>query len=136
MSKTREQLINQSLLNLGVIAEGQSISTEDMNKMDGIVDPAIAQLSALDVYYVSDPGALGPSGGEIPDEAFLSIAKYIANEACSAFNLPADQKMQAMAVDAVDKLRIITAPTRTLRYLKVDPAVRRVRRWYNIRSTT
>ncbi|PDT74124.1 hypothetical protein [Bradyrhizobium sp. C9] len=125
MSKSRAELINQCLTNLGVIAQGQSISPEETSKMDGIVDPAVAQLADLDIYYVQDAGSLGPSDGAIEDSAFLPLAAYIANEACAAFNLPADAKMQALAQIAEQKLRTLAAPARTRRTLQIDPALRR-----------
>lgn len=130
MTKTRADLVNQCLYNLGVIAQGQVISVEEVNKMDALVDPSISMLADLDIYYVSDIGDLGPSGGEIADSAFLPIADYIANSACAAFNLPADTKMQALSMIAEAKLRTLSAPSRTLRFLRVDPALRGVRRGY------
>lgn len=123
MSKTRAELINQCLTNLGVIAEGQSIDADLVTKMDGFVDPAVALLSRLEIYYVQDAGSLGPSDGAIEDEAFLPLADWIANKACAGFNLPADTKMQALAMIAEDNLRTLAAPARTLKTLRVDPAL-------------
>lgn len=123
MSKTRAELINQSLTNLGILAEGQSITADLVNKMDRVVDPALAELTDLEIYYVQDPGSLGPMDGDIPDSAFLSLAAYIANAACAAFNLPADQKMQALSTLAEQKLITLSRPGSTLRTLRQDPAV-------------
>lgn len=123
MSKTRAELIDQCLTNLGVIAEGQSISAQDVEKMDTVVDPALSELSALDIYYVQDAGEIGPDGGALEDSAFLSLASYIANAACAAFNLPADQKLEALALLAEQKLRTLSRPGRTLRTLQVDAAL-------------
>lgn len=128
MSKTRAELINQCLTNLGVVAEGQSITADMVNKMDGIIDPAISELSALDIYYAQDAGEVGPSNGEIEDSAFLSLAAYIANAACAAFNLPADQKMQALSMLAEQKLVTLGRPGSTHRTLQLDPALRSHRR--------
>jgi hypothetical protein len=130
MSKTRAQLINQCLTNLGVIAEGQSIDADLVNKMDGFVDPAIATLAALEFYYVQDAGSVGPSDGDIEDAAFLPLADWIANKACSGFNLPADQKMQALATLAEGTLITLSAPSRTFKRLRVDPALSRRRGYY------
>jgi len=132
MSKTRDDLIKQALTNLGIIAVGQPFDPEIVQKMDAIVDPAMAELTALDIYYSQDVGTIGPDGGEIEDGAFLSLAAYLANAACPAFNLPADAKMVVLANDAVDKLRTISAPSRTLRTLRTDPALqpRRIGGWY------
>lgn len=130
MPKTRAQLINQCLTNLGVIAAGQSIDPDLVTKMDTIVDPAISELADLEIYYVQDPGTEGPADGAIEDSAFLSLASYIANAACAAFNLPADQKLQALSMLAEAKLRTLSAPSRTLQTLRVDPALRRGRFGY------
>lgn len=124
MSKTRAELINQCLVNLGIVAEGQSVSDQDVSKMDKIVDPALAELTALEFYYVSDPGEIGPSGGDFDDAAFLSLADYVANRACAAFNLAADTKMQALSIIAKDTLTTLSAPPRTHKTLRVDAALR------------
>lgn len=123
MPKTRAELINQALVNLGIIAAGQSVSAEDVSKMDTIVDPAVSMLADLDIYYVQDAGSIGPSDGAIEDSAFLPLADYVANAACAAFNLPADTKLQALSQLAEGKLVTLAAPKRTLRTLRVDPAL-------------
>jgi hypothetical protein len=123
MSKTRAQLINQALVNLGIIAEGQNVNDTDIDKMDVIIDPAVALLARKSIYYVQDPGSIGPVDGAIEDEAYLPLADWIANRACSAFNLPADQKLQALASLAEGDLITISAPGRTLRTLRIDPAL-------------
>lgn len=130
MSKTRAEFINQCLTNLGVIASGQSIDADLVDKMDTVVDPALAELAALEIYYVQDAGEIGPTGGDIEDSAFLSLAAYVANAACAAFNLPADQKMQALAMLAEGKLRTLSAPGRAFKILRQDPAIARHRRFF------
>lgn len=130
MSKTRAEFINQCLTNLGVIAEGQSIDADLVSKMDTIVDPALATLAKLEIYYVQDAGEIGPSGGEIEDSAYLPLADWVANKACSGFNLPADQKMQALAMLAEATLITLSAPSRTFNRLRIDPALRSRRGWY------
>lgn len=134
MPKTRLELITQSLVNLGIIATGQSVSAEDVQKMDTIVDPALAELAGLDIYYTQDPGDVGPSGGAIEDSAYLSLASYIANAACVAFNLPADAKLQALALQAEKKLVTLSAPAASHKTLRIDPALRHRRPIY--RGTT
>ena len=91
--------------------------------MDGIIDPSVALLGRLDIYYVQDVGEQGPIGGSIEDEAFLPLADYIANRACAAFNLPADTKMQVLSQLAEATLTTLAAPARTRRTLAVDPAL-------------
>lgn len=123
MSKTRAELVNQCLINLGIIAEGQSVSAEDVSKMDGFVDPSVALLAGLEIYYVQDAGDVGPTDGSIEDAAYLPLADWIANQACSGFNLPADEKLQARAILAERTLITLAAPARTLRTLRIDPAL-------------
>lgn len=132
MSKTRAELIDQALVNLGIIAPGQSTSPEDVQKMDSIVDPTFDELAGLNIYYVQDAGSIGPTDGAIENVAFLALADYLANRACSAFNLPADTKMQALSQIAEGKLITISAPPSTLKHLRIDPALRPHRRpgWY------
>lgn len=121
---TRAQLVNQALIDLGVIAEGQAASDNDVSKMDLLVNAAMAELAALDIFYVDDFGLLGPTGGNIDDAPFLSLALYLANTACSGFNLPADEKMKALEIEARGKLRTIARPPRARQRLSIDPAVR------------
>lgn len=118
MSKTRAELIDQALNRLQILVLGQSPSPEDIQKMDRLVDPACAQLAAMEIYYVSDPGEIGPTGGNIEDEAFLALADYVAS-----FHLVADERMQALAMIAESTLRKLAAPPRTLRTLRVDPGL-------------
>lgn len=129
MSKTRAEFVNQCLINLGIIAQGQSVSAEDVQKMDGFVDPAFALLAAKEIFYVQDPGTAIATDGNIDDEAFLSLADWVANRACSGFNLQADTKMQALATLAEADLITISAPKSTRRTLRQDPAVLGRRGW-------
>lgn len=119
MSKTRSELINQVLDRLQILVYGQSPSDEDVQKVDRILDGAVAQLARFDIYYVQDPGELGPSDGAIEDEAFLALADYVAQ-----FHLLADARIQALAMVAEGNLRLLAAPARTLKTLRVDPALR------------
>lgn len=130
MPKNRAEFIDQCLTNLGIIADGQTISPQEVEKMDGVVDPALSELADLDIYYVQDAGNIGPTDGAIEDSAFLSLAAYVANAACAAFNLPADTKMQALAILAEQKLITLSAQPRTQQTLKVDPALRAHRHGY------
>jgi|SRR6266403_760713 len=118
MSKTRAELINQILDRLQILVWGQAPSDEDVQKVDRLVDGAVAKLAALQIYYVQDPGSLGPVDGAIEDEAFLPLADYIAS-----FHLVADARIQALAIIAEGDLRTIAAPARTLKTLRVDPAL-------------
>lgn len=129
MSKSRAELINQILDRLQILVYGQAPSDQDVQKADLLVDGAVSQLAALDIYYVQDAGSLGPADGAIEDEAFLALADYIAQ-----FHLLADARIQALAILAESNLRILAAPARTLRTLRVDPSLTPRRIW-NYRGT-
>jgi hypothetical protein len=129
---TRAQLITQALTDLGVIAEGQSVSDNDTSKMDGYIDAAMSELADLEIYYVADYGQPGPTGGNIEASAFLSLARYLAKAACMGFNLPADPKVDAESQQAVAKLRTLSGPARAKARLRVDPLlVRGYRGFWN-----
>ena len=122
-SKTRQELIIEALDNLNIIVPGQAPSTAIVSKMDGLVNPVIDQLADLDIYYVRDAGEIGPSGGEIESSAFLALAAYLANAAASKFNLPADTKLKALAMEAEGMLTTLSRPASTRNRLIVDIAI-------------
>lgn len=124
MSYTRAQVVNQALTKLSIIAEGGAASDGDVSKMDGVVNGAFALLAALDIFYVADFGQLGPTGGDIADEAFLPLSTWLARKACEAFNQPADAKMEAESRFAEADLRTLSRPPRSKTRLSVDPALR------------
>lgn len=125
-TKTRRELIFEALDQLGILVPGQAPSDTIITKMDGIVDPVIERLNSLGIYYVDDAGESGdngPEGGEIESDAFLSIAAYLANMAAAKFNLPADTKLKALAIEAEQDLRTLTRPASTRKTLKTDAGI-------------
>lgn len=123
MSKTRAELIERALFNMGVLAVGQTIQPEDVAKMDGYVDPTVDLLAGLQIYYVQDAGSAGPTGGDIDDAIFFPLADYLAMKAAVGFNLAGDAKLTALGIQAEDNLRTLAAPGRALRTLRVDAAL-------------
>lgn len=132
-TKTRQELIVEALDQLGIIVPGQAPSATIMNKMDTIIDPVIEQLDALGIYYVDDVGEIGPTGGEIESAAFLALAAYLANAGAPKFNLAADTKLKALAIEAEQTLRTIARPASTKKFLQTDAGIptgrRGTRRW-------
>lgn len=118
MSKTRAEFINQVLDRLQILVHGQAPSAENVQKVDILIDPAFDMLRGLNIYYVQDAGEIGPTGGDIQDEAFLPLADYVASK-----HLLADARMQALAMQAEKDLKTIAAPPRTLQFLRIDPAL-------------
>lgn len=128
--KTRRALIDQVLDNLGILVLGQDPSASNVAKVDNILDPVLAQLSAEGIVYVADGGtAAPPYGGEIPLELFLPLANCVAWECAGKFNLAGDQSLKTLDILARETLRQIGRPAEARRTLRVDPQLRgRIRR--------
>src|SRR5215471_16301027 len=126
MSKTRAEVIEQALSNLMVIAEGQSVSDTDVQKLDLILDGVCAELSSLSIFYVADTGQIGPSGGDYDEAAYLSIADYLAWRGLSTFPMGQDgqARIVSAATEAEKRLRALSGAPRGRRELKIDPALR------------
>jgi hypothetical protein len=122
-TKTRQELIIEALDQLGIIVPGQAPSSTVMNKVDAIFDPVVERLAELGIYYVDDPGEIGPVDGAIESSAFLALGAYLANAAAAKFNLPADTKLKALAIEAEQDLRTLTRPASTRKFLKTDAGI-------------
>jgi len=122
-TKTRLELIIEALDQLSIIVPGQAPSATIINKMDEVFDPVVEMLAVLDIYYVDDPGEIGPIDGAIESSAFLPLGAYLANAAASKFNLPADAKLKALAIEAEQTLRTLSRPTSTRKFLQTDPGI-------------
>lgn len=124
-TKTRAELIDQVLDNLGVLVEGQAPSAEMRNKVDRLVNPHLASLRNQEIVYVADAGEPNPpSGGEIEDEIFLALAHTLAFSCAPSFNLAGDPSLKALDILGKDELRVLGRPQRTRQMLQVDKAVR------------
>lgn len=128
-TKTRRELIDQVLDNVGILVPGQAPSDEMVSKVDTRLDPVLATLAAREIVYVFDAGTPSPpAGGEIDEAIFLALADSIADRVAGAFNLAGDTALKALAVLAEDELRVIGRPARTRRMLRVDAQLRSPRR--------
>ena len=125
--KTRQQFVNQVGSNLGLTPEGAALSAGDYDKIDNLVDPAFALLSATNVYGVND-------ADEIEVAAFLPLAIVVANHLADTYGLDSDQaaKLQARANNAKIELKTIAAPARSRRTLKT-PFITRAGAYYGPR---
>jgi len=123
--KTRVEVIDQVLDNLGVIIEGQPIAAELRSKVDRSLNSAMATLANLEVVYVADLGTANPpDGGEFDEELFLPLCHCIAWHLASSFNLAGDPELKVMGDINEDTLRRLGRPQRTRRMLRVDPQTR------------
>lgn len=115
--KTRRQLCDQALSNLGVLATGQTPEQEDIDKIDGHIDPMLATLSAREIIYVAEPE-------EIDLAVFLPLADCLANAAKSGFGLAGDQKLKDAADEAEKVLEEIGRPAQVRGTLKTESILR------------
>ena len=88
ITKTRTQLIERAAKDLGIIEPGETLSTEDSDTFDGLVDPLLAQLSADDIIYIQNDDA-------IEAEYFLPLARLLANIAGPDFGSPINPQAKA-----------------------------------------
>ena len=94
MPRTRTDLVARALGLLGVIQVGQEPSAEDRELVDSYIDGKVAELARREVFYVQDPNS-------IDDEAFLPLARMLANAAGPEFGQAYDGD-----VDAREELRL------------------------------
>jgi hypothetical protein len=128
MPKTRRELIDQILDQLGVLVPGQAPGDETVARVDSLVNPSFAMLAALGVVYVADAGLEDPpTGGEIEDALFLPLAAWIAFKAAGAFNLGNDPSLKVLADEAEMQLRTIGRPAPTRQILRTDEQLRGIR---------
>lgn len=125
MAKSRRELIDLVLDNLGVLVPGQSPGDEAVSRVDGIIDPSLATLAALGIIYVGDAGIPNPpNGGEIDDAIFIPLGDWIAWQVAGGFNLSDSPSLKALSIEAENTLRIIGRPARTRQTLQTDVQLR------------
>jgi hypothetical protein len=81
--RTQQDLINEALANLGVLAAGQPVDPEDNNYVLEKLDSIMRKLAALDIVYV-------PDTNNIPGEFFSDLADIVAGECCTKFGATPD----------------------------------------------
>jgi hypothetical protein len=103
-TRTRNDLVNEALANLGILAAGQDPAAEDFQAVDGKVDALVAWLEAVDIIDIDDIDQIVP-------EWFGPLAVLLADEAALMFGLPGVPHPQGEpdpTVVAIDKLRLTT----------------------------
>jgi len=125
MARTRRELIDQVLDNLGILVPGQAPGDEAVSRVDLIIDPTLATLAAQDYVYVGDAGTPSPpAGGQFDDSIYLPISRCVAWEVGGAFNMADSPSLKALQVEALKVLRVIGRPASTRRTLSSDIQLR------------
>ena len=100
--KTRRDLCDRALDNLGVLDAGQSAEVEDLASVDSFVETTIDDLRERDVFYF-------PDTEEFDSSVFEDLAVCLASNARHKFGLAGDPRLPASALNAEKNLRIKSA---------------------------
>jgi hypothetical protein len=109
MVKTRAELIQAALEEIGVLAAGQSPSAEDSDKLERAIDPLLEELAAREIVYVAN-------SNEIPAAVFGPLARRLGAEVAGAFSVTSGPSIE----DEEWRLMRITAARPTYELL-ADP---------------
>jgi len=83
--KTRTDLKVRAAKSLAIIEPGETLSTEDDETLDDLVDPLIAQLAQDGIIYIDD-------SDEIDVAYFIPLARLLANMAGPDFGSPINEE--------------------------------------------
>lgn len=88
--RTKADLTNEALGNLGALGLGQAANVEDVAYISDQVDPLLRMLAAMEICYVPDPDS-------IPGEWLNPLSDILASECANRFGASADDfaKLQA-----------------------------------------
>lgn len=100
MTKTREDLVLGALHELGVVASGQVAEAEDAQTVDALVEPMFANLATREVWQWGDPDV-------IDEDAFIHLAKWLANSVSRPFGAQPDEKIRLLAEQNLRELKPI-----------------------------
>lgn len=82
--KNRTDLKVRAAKSLAIIEPGETLSTEDDETLDDLVDPLIAQLAQDQIIYIDD-------SEEIDVAYFIPLARLLANMAGPDFGSPVNE---------------------------------------------
>lgn len=101
-TRTREDLVLESLQKLGVLPDGGTPGIEDTTAVDEALDAVLAELDAREIVSVPDPDA-------VPLQWFMPIANIVAYECIEKFGLTGEEAatLQQRNEEAIQKLRVM-----------------------------
>ena len=121
-TRTRRDLVDAALANLGILAAGQTADAEDFEAVDDHVEPLLAWLENAEILDLDNVD-------EIPLEFFSPLSVLLADDAALEFGLtgiPGGQTQPAVAgvptpvQKAIDDIRLVTYARPTYERLKVE----------------
>ena len=114
--KTRNDLVNEALENLGILAAGQTANAEDFEAVDGKVDQLVLYLESIELCSIDNIE-------EIQPEIFSALAVLLADECALKFGLPgvpASPSNPAPVQTAQDRIKQVTYGRPTFERLKTE----------------
>lgn len=87
MTKSRQELIERALEELGVKAAGVTPSADDVAVIENEIDPVMSDLATRDVYQWGDPD-------EFDNDAFIHLALILANSKARVFGGAYDDNLR------------------------------------------
>lgn len=114
--RTQDDLLQEVLENLGVLAAGQTAETEDLARVSEKLPSIIATLAATEVVYVADIN-------NIPEEWFIPLSNCVAYYCKAKFGITGEAAQQ---IDndyqiALLQFRVMNRGRPTYEAMKVDP---------------
>jgi hypothetical protein len=116
-TRTRRDLVNAALANLGILAAGQQPDAEDFEAVDDHFEPLIAWLEAAQIIDLDN------TIDAIPDEWFSPLAVLLDDDAALEFGLPgvpAPPNSPSPVAVAIDALRLATYARPTYEVQRTD----------------
>lgn len=110
ITKTRTQLIERAAVELGVLPSGQTLSDDDRDTIDNLIDPLLRSLTIDGTVDIQDDEA-------IESEYFIYVARLLANEAAPSFGQPTSAQVK---MDNERMLRRLSAARPTGEVLKTQ----------------
>lgn len=96
--KSREQLVNRALLELGVVGAGQTAAAEDYQVIDQAVEPVMSDLATRDIWQWGNPD-------EYDEDAFEHLAVLLANAKARPFGVEPSEETRLRAEGRLRQLR-------------------------------
>lgn len=96
--QTRQALVLRALQELGVVGAGHAASAEDAKLADNEVEPMFSNLAHREIWQWGDPD-------QIEDNAFLHLAKWLANSVARPFGAAPDENVRLLAEQNLRELK-------------------------------
>jgi hypothetical protein len=96
--KSRQQLVNRALEELGVVGAGQPASAEDYAVVNAAIESVMSDLATRDIWQWGNPD-------EYDEDAFEHLAVLLANAKARPFGKAPDEQVRLLAERRLRQLR-------------------------------